>query len=175
MYQSVLVRLLSGAPSAKITHGWALMGLAAALLLHPTTSYGGELALGRAAGQPGQSVTVPLIYRQGLGPQAAGLATDIQFNPTALVHPRCAAGPALDDAAKSVVCAEPQPGLLRVGVYGLNLDPVPDGEVATITFDLLSQARRGLYSLRHTPSAADAQGRDFFLARRNGAVRVNGR
>lgn len=179
MCESLLERLLRAVPRAAALHGWAaLVVLAVAILLQPAAAVAGQLALARAAGQPGQSVTVPLTYRQWMGSPAAGLATDIVFDPTALTHPHCESGAALDDvgdAAKTVTCAEPQPGLLRLVVFGFNLSPVPDGEVARVTFDVTVGARRRRYLLRHTPGAADAEGTDFPLARRNGVVRVNGR
>jgi hypothetical protein len=175
MCQAVLDGLLTGARRATTIHGWgAAVALTAAILFHPATGLAGQLALGRDAGRPGQTVTLPLTYRQGTGTEAAGLATDILFKSSVLTHPRCTAGSVLSRAAKTVTCAEPQPGLLRVAVYGLNLDPVPDGDVATLTFDVAPGARRGLYLLRNIATGADAQGTDFPLAHRNGAVRVSG-
>lgn len=146
-----------------------------AMFTGAATAFAGELTLGRTRGQTGGEVTVPLTYRQSSGPAAAGMATDIRFDPKGLTQPRCAAGAALSSGQKSVKCAEPQPGLLRVAIYGLNLDPVPDGEVATVTFRVSPQARHGLYRLRHQPSAADAGGKEFTLLRHDGLIRVGPR
>lgn len=132
----------------------------------------GGLALGRATTVAGRTVTVPLVYTAGRGPDAVALATDIRFDPAVLSQPRCAGGRSLG-SGKDVKCSEPRSGLLRLAVYGLNLDSVPAGEVATVTFDVAPGARPRSYQLRHTASAATADGTDFTLRQRPGTVRVS--
>ena len=131
----------------------------------------GELSIGDAQARPGSEVTLPITYQQGTGPAAAALASDIRF-PRGLTEWRCAPGAALSGGQKTVKCAEPKPGLLRIAVYGLNLDPIPDGEVATVTFQVSPAARPAAYRLRHRPSAADATGKDYRLRHHDGILRI---
>lgn len=142
-----------------------------AMFASGATASAGELIVGDAQAQPSAEVTVPITYRQGTGPAAAGLATDIRF-PKGLTQPRCAPGAALSGGQKTVKCAEPKPGLLRVAVFGLNLDAIPDGEVATVTFQVSPGARPGSYRLRNRPSAADAEGKDYRLRHHDGMIRI---
>ena len=147
------------------------------LLVWTAAAHAGELAIGNAQVLSGQTVTVPVTYTAGKAGKkvAAAVATDIRFNSKVFSNPRCEDGSALGSgaaAAKTVKCAEPQPGLLRVAVFGLNVAPVPEGEVARVTFDVAADARPGRYRLRQKPTAADASGNDFRLVQRHGAVRV---
>lgn len=151
--------------------GVSLALVLAVLWCNARSAPAGQLSLGRATARPGQTVTVPVVYAAGAGPVAAGLATDIAFNPVGLSHPRCASGAALG-ASKAVKCAEPKRGLVRIAIYGLNLDAIPAGEVATVSFDVAPGPRRRVYRLRHKPTAATADGTDFSLAHRSGAIRV---
>jgi hypothetical protein len=168
MRESIPERLLAGP-----RRGWAAGLLTAALVCNAATAFGGDLALARVTGKRGQPVSVPVLYRQGGGSAAAGLATDIVFDPTVLTHPRCTAGAALGSAnEKTVKCAEPRPGLLRLLVYGLNLGAVPSGQVAIVTFDVAAGTQRRSLRLRHTPTAADANGKEIPLNHHNGAVRI---
>lgn len=138
-------------------------------------AFAGQLALGSASGAPGQSVSLPLTFRQGTGPVAVALGTDVSFNASALSKPRCGAGSALSTSgptAKLVTCAEPSPGVLRIAVLGLNTAPLPDGEVATVTFDVAPGAREGVVALSVKAGGADALGTDFDLEHSDGSVKV---
>jgi hypothetical protein len=153
----------------------AVLLVTCGILWNASSAFGGELSLGTGHATRGGTVTLSVIYREANGPAAVGVATDVKFDPNGLTQPHCAVGGALASGtvSKSVRCAEPQAGVLRLAVYGLNRDPVPDGEVATVTFSVAAQARRRMYRLRQRPTAADADGRDFNLAHRTGAVRVD--
>jgi len=148
----------------------------AGLLMWAAGAFAGQLVIGVAQVQPGQSVTLPVTYVTGKAGKkvAAAVATDIHFNDKVFNNPRCEAGSALSHAAaaKTVKCAEPKPGVLRLAVFGLNVAPMPEGEVALVTFDVAADARPARYRLRQKPSAADAAGNDFRLGPRNGAVHV---
>ena len=138
----------------------------------PRATFGSQLQLGQGRGQAGRSVTLPLTYKLSGGRTAVALATDIQFDPAALSNPRCDSGNVLSRAGKSVQCAQPRPGLLRIAVFGLNSNPVPEGEVATVTFDVAPGVRPRRVVLRQTPSAADANGTEFRIGRKTGLVRL---
>jgi hypothetical protein len=149
--------------------------IATAVLSNAAMASGPELVLGSAQSQAGQMVTVPVTYKPGGGRTAVALATDVRFNPATFQNPRCEAGSALigSNASKSVRCAEPKTGVLRLAIFGLNTEPVPAGEVARITFNVSADARPRAYRLRQKPTAADAAGKDFLLRRRDGTVRVS--
>ena len=132
----------------------------------------GELIVGNVRGRPNGEVSVPVVYSQGTGPPAAAVASDIRFDSKHLRQLRCSPGVAASRGQKTVKCAEPRRGVLRLAVYGLNLDPIPDGEVATVTFRVSPRARSRVYQLAHTPTAATADGKDFSLTHHNGAIRV---
>jgi len=148
----------------------------AGFLMWAAGAFAGQLVIGKGQVQPGQSVTVPVTYVAGKAGNtvAVAVATDIYFNTKVLSNPRCEAGSALSHAAaaKSVKCAEPKPGSLRLAVFGLNVAPMPEGEVALVTFDVAADARPARYRLRQKASAADAAGNDFRLGSHNGAVSV---
>lgn len=149
--------------------------VAALVLWAAAPAFASDLGLGHVTARRGQSVTVPVVYRQTRGPVAVAVSTDITFDTTALSHPQCALGAALSSsgpAAKLVICSEPAPGVLRLAVLGLNAAPIASGEIATVSFDVAATARPRPSVLRHKPGAADAQGTDFRLTHRNGAIRI---
>jgi cohesin domain-containing protein len=147
--------------------------LAIGFALGATRASAGELTLKGAKAQPGNQLSVPVVYREDRGLVAAGVATDITFDATVLRNPRCAPGKALAGSAKTVVCAEVSPGQLRLGIVGLDHGSVPQGEVARVTFDVASNARPGHYQLQHTPSAADADGKDYSLQKQDAQIDVS--
>ena len=157
-------------------HRWMMRAAVAMAILWSTApASASELLLGRATAAPGASVTVPVGFRQGRGPVAVAVDTDIAFNARAFGNPRCAPGADLATSgpgAKLVICGQPRPGIVRVAVLGMNSEPVGTGELATVTFDVAANAHQRLYSLRQKPGAADAQGTDFRLRHRNGSIRV---
>ena len=152
-----------------------LMGLlcGAIIVCDSAGAFAGGLQLGRVSGEAGQPVTIPVVYRGGRRP-ASALMVDIKFH-SGLTNPQCAAGAALSNgnADKSVSCAERSPGSFRLILFGMNQDPIPNGEVATITFDVAATARPGLYALKATPTAAEPNGHKMRLAKRSGAVKVH--
>lgn len=141
-------------------------------LLSSTAPHSAYLRLGRVRGRRGQSLSVPVVYHSGAGPLATSVAADVIFDPGVFTHPRCQRHTSLTHARKTIRCAELEPGHLRMAVYGLNANPVPDGRLATVQFDVAPQARLGLYRLRHVPTASEAAGREFPLVRHGGTVRL---
>ena len=152
----------------KRSNGAFLAGVV--LLLTTTQAYAGQLAIGSANVQPGQTVSVPITYTAE-GKTAVAVASDIRFNTTIFKNPRCENGSALG-SDKSVRCGTPKPGILRLAVFGLNTNPVAVGEVAKIVFDVAAGAKPGRYTLRHKPTAADKDGNDFKLVHSHGVIRV---
>ena len=147
----------------------AFLGVVA-ILLTATHVNAGQLAVGSANTQPGQTVSVSVTYTAE-GKTAVALASDVRFNTAIFKNPRCENGSALG-GDKSVRCGTPKPGILRLAIFGLNTNPVAAGEVAKIVFDVAPAAKAGRYTLRHKPTAADKDGNDFKLTHSHGVVHV---
>jgi len=150
----------------------AIRFLSGALIVFGTSrAFASDLHIGRVAAQPGQPVTVPVTFIAGHGPAITALSSDIHFD-KGLGNPRCAAGSALAGVDKVLNCAAVEPGVVRLLIFGLNQDPIPNGEVATVTFDVLKKGRHQLHRLRSVTTASDANGNSLRLARKSGTVRV---
>lgn len=145
----------------------------AIIVFGATQVLAGELQVGRVVGRAGQAVTVPVTFRAGTGAVVTALSTDIRFDKE-LANPRCGTGAAMAGGAadKVVSCAEVSPGLLRVLIYGFNQDPMPNGEVATVTFDVLASVRHRLHRLVNLPDGSDANGNGLRIGRKSGTVRL---
>jgi len=150
---------------------WILGGALLTYAASPTSA--SDLKIGRLQATAGAPVTVPVTYTAKGAPAATALSTEIRFD-KGLANPRCAAGDAIagGKADKTVRCGTPEPNVLRIIVFGFNQDPIPSGEIATITFDVLRSGRHRIHRLGNLPLASDGTGREFRLARKSGIVRV---
>jgi hypothetical protein len=83
---------------------------------------------------------------------------DLGFDPQAIAAGSCqlAAGPA--GVGKVVQARTVQPGLLRVGVYGLNTSVIPSGLLATCTLRAVTFAPAGTTEISGAGEAALASG-----------------
>jgi len=153
---------------------WIAALIAVPFILDAAAASAGQLTLGRAHARAGSEVAVPLQYRQQHGAAVVALMTDVDVDPTVVTNARCRSGTAATAAGKTVACSL-KGRRLRVLVFGLNTNVIPDGEVASVTFDVSPHARARLYILRQRSTGADATGREFRLAHGNGAVRVGRR
>jgi len=90
-----------------------------------------------------------------------------------LEYPIAEIGPAGSTADKDVVLSEISPGILRVGVWGLNQNVIGDGIVAYVSFDINPAAINGRTNLENTPSASDPFGNDVPIDGQDGTVSVN--
>jgi hypothetical protein len=153
---------------------WILGG--ALIVSAATQVFAGEVQIARVNGRLGQPVSVPVTYRAGSGPATTALSTDIHFDKE-LTNPRCAPGAVLASGAadKQLTCGVVTPGLLRLLLFGFNQDPIPSGEIATITFDVSPNARRRLHRLQNIPLGSDADANGLALTHKSGLVRVGER
>ena len=69
--------------------------VAALVLWGAAPAFASDLGLAHLKVRRGESVTVPLTYRQGRGRVAVAVGSDIRFDTAALSNPRCAPGTAL--------------------------------------------------------------------------------
>jgi hypothetical protein len=95
----------------------------------------GSLAVTSATGIPGNSVTVRLTLTSVPGAEPAALQWSLNYPTTSVASFSAAPSAAAIAAGKSLVCSGNQCVL-----YGLNAQPLPNGDVATFTFQLSANA-----------------------------------
>lgn len=142
-------------------------------------SQGVTLDLGNGSGPPGGTASVQLTLDKG-GESVSAVAMDIGFdnsilsNPKAEINPDIAAGTATD---RQLVSNELSPGVFRIGIIPASFTQqsleaiIPDGLVATVSFDISSNATPGTTTtLTNTPSASTSAGQALPPVGRNGSV-----
>jgi hypothetical protein len=114
-----------------IWKGIGALALAAAVAICAGGARAGQLSVGTtpAAIAGGDSFTVHVSLSKAVGESLAALSLDLDFAPENVAPETCQLGPAGTAAGKSVVQRVVRPGLLRVGVYGLNTTTLPNGVV----------------------------------------------
>jgi len=93
----------------------------------------GQLSVGAAPGSlaGGSSFTVQVSLAKASGESLAAVSLDLDYAPEDVAVESCQLGAAGVSSGKIVVQRIVRPGLLRVGVYGLNTTTIPDGVVVT--------------------------------------------
>lgn len=132
----------------------------------PETKNPGDIIISKDSKQIGSSFQVPISLDSG-GQGISALSSDFIYDPNYLANPRVTIGNSGSQAGKDVVFNEVRPGLFRVGVIGLNQNSIPDGEVAYVTFDVLTG---GQTSLRSLPTASDSHGNMIPVTFNNGRI-----
>jgi hypothetical protein len=133
-----------------------------------------QLRLGVDTGEPGDTVTVPVVLKNASGYETAGVATDIAFDTNILENPTAIIGPAGTDADKDVVFNEVSPGVLRIGVFSISNNAViEDGIVAFVSFNIKASADYGATFLSQTPSGSDPYGNPISVDDNTGIINVN--
>ena len=140
------------------------------------------LRVGRAVSCADGTVTVPIRFHPGPDVDVVGLSGDVAFDTSALANPRCDVSGILErgkhegsGTMKTIVCSEPRPGLVRLGIFGLDMERIPRGKLATLTFDVVAGADPGFYPLTITADSSNAAGEDMDVTGRDGRVRVGQR
>ncbi len=141
-----------------------------------------RLRVGKARSGADGTVTLPIRFSGQPNGVVIGLSGDVTFDTTVLANPRCDVAGVLDPrrqrgsgVTKTVVCSEPRPGLVRIGIFGLDMGPIPRGTLATLTFDVLTGARPGRHPLTIVPGSSGPTGEDMGVAGRDGYVYVRPR
>jgi hypothetical protein len=151
----------------------------------PTNTPGGTqppaINVGSGAGAPGAMVTIPVTLASN-GSAVGGISVDIDFDSTAFsIAPAtdCVINPAIGpgtgpnkqlSAGKvcsngsgvcttTTDCTPPNTcGIVRVGIFGFNTNPIPDGQLFTCKFTIAAGAAPGVYPLSNGCAAADPIG-----------------
>lgn len=159
------------------TRTWLGPLLAAALLALPVgvaAQSGASLSVGNASGLPGAvSISVPVNLSSGGGAQIAGLSFTLTFDSSRLAFASCADGPSADAALKDAACNPQGASAVRVIIFGLNQNAIPDGTVVYVRFNVLSGATPGTSAL--TPSnlaATDPSGNPVTIGGSDGYFEV---
>jgi hypothetical protein len=100
------------------------------------------LNIGEGTGNPADTVVIPVSIASIGGSAAAALNFDVAFDQTRLaINPAAVACAASCQAAgKSAAAALPAPGVLRIIVFGLNTNAIPDGELVRLPFVIVGGA-----------------------------------
>ena len=134
-------------------------------------SHAASVNLGTGEGSAGGSVTIPITLSGGSG--IAATSMDISYERSQLANPSAEIGPSAQSADKKVFASTTPEGLFRIGVVGMNLNEIPDGVVATISFDVLADAASGkTVVVGNVPSGSDAKGNAIGISGRKGVITV---
>jgi len=130
-----------------------------------------SLDLGKGERSPGNEVSIPITLSESKGIVATSV--DISYDTSILRRPRAEIGKAAESAKKEIHASTPSRGVFRVGILGMNLKEVRDGEIATVTFDISPSASPGkTITLDNSPSASDAKGKAITISGRDGLVKI---
>lgn len=130
-----------------------------------------SLNLGEVEINPGGKATIPLTLSQGYG--IVAVSADISYDTSVLKNPKAEIGDAAQSGEKQIHSSIPEQGVFRVSILGMNLDEIPDGTVATITFDVAPSAPiKKKVQLTVSPSASDAMGNTVPVSSENGVIRI---
>lgn len=119
-------------------------------------------------GQISASFTIPIIL-DAMGQAISALSNDIVYDPNLLANPKVSISESAKQVGKEAVFNVVRPGLLRVGIMGLNQNLIPDGVTANITFDVLKE---GSVSLINQPTASDPHGNKVPVIFKNGKITI---
>ncbi|MFZ2356977.1 MAG: cohesin domain-containing protein, partial [Candidatus Omnitrophota bacterium] len=140
----------------------------------PVIPNSAALSLGKSSGQQGaQNIIIPLNLTSLPANIVTGLNLDITYDNTALTFSQVTAGKASSDAQKSVSSSAPQPGTIRIIVFGLNQNTMANGEAAQVSFNITADAKAGETTLSlSNATATDAQAKPITLTLVNGVITI---
>ena len=104
---------------------------------------GPTLELGDAQVEPGGTANLTLELNTPDNTDVASLSTDITYDSSILSNFSASIGTAGEEAGKSIESSSPAQDTFRVGVLSFSTDPIPDGAVAELSFDIASDAEIG--------------------------------
>ena len=151
------------------------------MFISSSGAQGVTLDLGDGSGPPGGTASVQLTLDKG-GESVSAVAMDIGFDNTILSNPRAEINPQIGagtNTDRQLISSELSPGVFRIGIIPASFTQqsleaiIPDGLVATVTFDVSSNAAPGATTtLTNTPSASRPDGQALPSVGRNGTVTI---
>jgi len=131
--------------------------------------------LGYTSGKACEQVTIAITLKNEPGVEIAATSNDIGYDSSYLTPKQCILGPAGEEASKTLASNIVEPGLYRVGILSLsNLNPIPNGILAYITFEISCGAPAGKYNLINNPSCSSPGGDPIVADGKNGSIEVIG-
>jgi hypothetical protein len=136
------------------------LGALGALAAGPSAARAGQLAL---AASPttltgGSSFQLSVTLTNTPGQTLSAVALDISYPAASVAAGACQLGPAGTQAGKQILQRRVRPGLLRVGVWGVNNSAIPNGVVFTCAMRAVTFAPPGPAQIAGASEAATARG-----------------
>ncbi|MFH1440743.1 MAG: Ig-like domain-containing protein, partial [Candidatus Omnitrophota bacterium] len=134
-----------------------------------------NLSVGTNSGYAGDTgILIPINlsseYEEGL---VCAINFDILYDQTALKVEGVTAGEAAAAAEKLVTPSYPEPGVLRVIVFGMNQNKMKDGIIVNVNFEILAGAEAGNKDLKlKACSASDPDAKEVTLNTANGEIEI---
>jgi hypothetical protein len=131
-----------------------------------------SLILSSSSGAPGAPVSLSIALHSIGGTRPAGVQWTLRYAPADFAAVRLMAGPAAMVAGKSIYCA-PQSGSMTCLAAGINSNLIPDGVVASATFEISPTAagRSSPIQLTNTV-AASLDGSEILISGTGGDVTI---
>ena len=129
-----------------------------------------RLEAGSAAGAPGAVVRIPFTLANNEDGVAVAVSTDVTYDSTRIrivavegspceINPAIGSGTLLNKMLISnILGGDGLTETFRVGVFGLNVLPLPNGEVFSCDFRILPGTPAGMVILENSAGASDAEG-----------------
>ena len=134
------------------------------------------LDLGAGSGDPCNQVIIPITLTNDPQIQVAAVSMDIGYDSIYLTPVNASIGSAGQQAGKDNIASNiVSPGLFRIGVFATNQNfknPIPDGIVAYVTFEISCNAPGNNYLLTNTPGASTPAGVDVATDGSDGSIQV---
>jgi uncharacterized protein (TIGR03437 family) len=140
----------------------------------PLDSPPGGITIGAATVNAQGNVSIDVTLVSGDQP-VTGVQFDLPYQ-SPITALSVSAGSAIQNAGKDIATANPQPGLTRVLIAGLNRTPIPNGVIATLSLQVKAGALPGSYPIE----AANVVGSDsnggpvHLIANGGGGVTIPG-
>ncbi len=133
---------------------------------------GAEVAIGTTSAVPGAMVQVEVSFNS-MGDQLSGLQFDLSYDQAVLMLASATIGAAADSAGKTLSTSVLGPGSDRFLIAGFNQNPIGDGTVAVLNFQVAGSAPDGAVVLQFSnATGADQGGQSTDLATSDGSITV---
>jgi hypothetical protein len=129
------------------------------------------ISVGSSSGKPGDTnISVPVSLKSRGGAQVVGLNFDLTFDDNQLNVVDVTIGSAASSAGKFISWAQLSSDRVRVIIFGLNQDPIPNGNVANVIISVLVDAAPGIsYLTLDNTAATDQHGEGIDIKLGNGS------
>ncbi|PIQ89413.1 MAG: hypothetical protein COV72_03135 [Candidatus Omnitrophica bacterium CG11_big_fil_rev_8_21_14_0_20_42_13] len=132
-----------------------LLGIISAFFVFCPVSEGATLAVGEISERSGAGIIVPVILGlENKKEDIFALSFDFDFDSSALSFKKAVIGPAANDSAKILSYSEISAGKVRILIFGLNANAIPEGGVADMIFEAKDSAPAGIYKVSFSSAIA---------------------